>query len=229
MSSGGIFILDNNRGSYQDKILTNPELLKFLVKNNRDNSGKINAKSLLANIDDVYVSFVTSYHKPALPCAYFYSKSGPQGGNVNLGGTSRFNFPRDADFISDMCLYVKLTGLATASATDRCAMHRFQDTDLSTRHNYQLKTIQSTTVIQKHTTSFIIIMFQKPDGAHGKMQLVNKHHTWDNSLQTLPQTRDICKLYLWRTVLKLTRQHMMTLKCIFPCCFFVATWKIVCR
>lgn len=136
MATGGVFTLITNEG-IQDKLMLDTERLAATIKKiayNRlitlqaDNPDRTVEELLtwrqswmpvLADIERTHIVFTNSSFKPFASIAREYSRTPPAQGVAKLGNTFSFTLPIIGNFVSDMAIHVKLTGLSAVNAADR--------------------------------------------------------------------------------------------------------------
>ncbi len=114
MSTGGLFTLMVNEGK-QDKLLMATELLNRRLKEIRRSRCKdpriLDSTPTLADIERTHLLFLNAHFKPFVAVAFEYAKIGVQEGIANFGNEVTFSIPQYGDFIHDMVLNVRLSGL----------------------------------------------------------------------------------------------------------------------
>ena len=131
MSSGGIFKLLANDG-VQDKLLMASDYLRFRIRHiSTMNKKKLCKYGMSHDLDlnnswipdmhmisKTHVIFVNNSYKPFVATGFEYNKI-QAGGMVNFGSTVEFSVPTFGDYINDMVVHVKLSGLKAVSVEDR--------------------------------------------------------------------------------------------------------------
>jgi hypothetical protein len=129
MSSGGIFKLLANDG-LQDKLLMASEYLSYRIKKiTQINRTRVKGASSQLNIENswlpdmnmiskTHVIFTNGTFKPFVASGFEYNKT-QASGLVNFGSKISFSVPSFGDYINDVVVHVKLTGLAAVDASDR--------------------------------------------------------------------------------------------------------------
>lgn len=131
MSSGGIFKIITNTGDQQDKYLTSNEFLKKRIQQFMlDKGADLNTaasdtyenidKSFLPTINFIektHTTFIHSAFKPYVSVGFEYVKTRQQ--SPKLGNRIIFTLPQVANFVNDLVLRVKLTGLRAIDSRDR--------------------------------------------------------------------------------------------------------------
>jgi hypothetical protein len=129
MSSGGIFKLLVN-DSIQDKLLMASDYLRYRINHisdvNKKNIGRyglshdldLNNSWLpdMNMIEKTHVLFVNSSYKPFVATGFEYNKVQ---GSGNFGSNVVFSVPTFGDYVNDMVVHVKLSGLKSVSELDR--------------------------------------------------------------------------------------------------------------
>lgn len=155
MSTGGIFKLLTNTG-VQDKLLTATDFLNNRLKiilqkeihdNNTDNISDTSLlninQSWLPIVNDInktHVMFVNNTYKPFVATGFEYNKISASG-IVSFGSKIDFVLPVFGDYINDIVVHVRLTGLQAISLLDRVRYvsllgHRlFNNIDFSINNN----------------------------------------------------------------------------------------------
>jgi len=136
MSVGGVFQLITNVGIQDRLIMATDQLMKNIRKIGCKNLSELRKKypeksdqelftqkegwmPLLKDIEKTHVLFVNSSFKPFVAMAHEYSKTPPRQGKASLGSTFSFTLPIIGEFVNDMVMYIKLTGLSAVSALDK--------------------------------------------------------------------------------------------------------------
>jgi hypothetical protein len=131
MSSGGIFKLLANSG-VQDKLLMASDYLRFRIRHiSTMNKKKLGKYGLSHDLDlnnswipdmnmigKTHVMFVNSSYKPFVATGFEYNKM-QASGMVNFGSNVEFSVPTFGDYVNDMVVHVKLSGLKSVSTKDR--------------------------------------------------------------------------------------------------------------
>lgn len=136
MSIGGVFQLISNDG-IQDKLIMATHALNQRIKNFskqrllklREENPNISDKDLLledeawmprlASIEKTHIMFTNATYKPFVAMAHEYSKTTVKKGKAALGTSFSFTLPIIGEFINDCVMYIKLTGFAATSASDK--------------------------------------------------------------------------------------------------------------
>jgi hypothetical protein len=136
MSVGGVFQLISNNGIQDKLIMATDELMKNVRKigceklsNLRYQFPNKSDKEIfsmdeawmptLNAIEKTHILFINSSFKPFVAMAHEYSRTPPRQGKAQLGGTFSFTLPIIGEFVNDMVMYVKLTGLSALSNFSR--------------------------------------------------------------------------------------------------------------
>lgn len=127
MSSGGIFTLLTNDGN-QDKLLLASAYLKNRLIDMKHKHTNYNTELPLDEswtpdinmIKKTHFMFVDNSYKPFVASGFEYNKVQTTGsGSVNFGTKIVFDIPVFGDFVNDVVVHMKLTGLAAVNASDR--------------------------------------------------------------------------------------------------------------
>lgn len=131
MSSGGVFKLIANQG-VQDKLLMASDYLnyriKFITSKNRKRAklyapgGNIDLTDSwipdMKMIGKTHVVFVSNSYKPFVASGFEYNKT-QAAGIIDFDSSIKFSVPTFGDFINDMVVHVRMTGLKAVSPADR--------------------------------------------------------------------------------------------------------------
>ena len=102
MSAGGIFAIITNDGK-QDRMLMATALLNARMKAievQRSRNPHIRDPTpTLVDIEKTHILFVNAHFKPFVAIGYEYSRTSPQSGNTQLGGTAEFSIPQFGGFL----------------------------------------------------------------------------------------------------------------------------------
>jgi hypothetical protein len=130
MSTGGIFKLITNDG-IQDKLLMATDYLSIRLKliakvnkqraqTNIDGNIDLNASWIptINSISKSHVIFTNGAFKPFVASGFEYNKVLTTA-SAQFGSSTKFSLPQFGDFINDIVLHVKLSGLAVKNPQDR--------------------------------------------------------------------------------------------------------------
>ena len=123
MSKGGKYIIQQNEdGRIQDAITLNLPLLEDRLKEIREKECRDPLKPrILIDIAQTHNVFIKRYYKPTFPVAYEWTAEPLDSGTIfGFNTTNRFLLPVYGDFIGEMILYVKFSGLSAVSPLDKC-------------------------------------------------------------------------------------------------------------
>jgi hypothetical protein len=142
MSVGGVFQLITNNGIQDRLIMATESLLenikcissKNLAKLRRHNP-RVSDKTLLnmeenwmptlRAIEKTHIMFINSSFKPFVAMAHEYTKTPPRQGKASLGNKFSFTLPIIGEFVNDMVMYVKITGLAAVGPDSKVRWSEF--------------------------------------------------------------------------------------------------------
>ena len=136
MSVGGVFQLISNQGIQDRLIMATDRLmenvrcigrkklarLRELHPNKTDQAISEMDEAwmpTLRSIEKTHILFINSSFKPFVAMAHEYSRTPPRQGKAQLGGSFSFTLPVIGEFVNDMVMYVKLTGLSAVDALDK--------------------------------------------------------------------------------------------------------------
>lgn len=156
MSVGGVFQLISNTGIQDRLIMATDVLMKNIRQNARKkiahlrqlNPNKTDEDLVKMNeawmptlraIEKSHIMFVNSSFKPFVAMAHEYSKTPPRQGKPSLGSTFSFTLPIIGEFVNDMVMYVKLTGLTAVSALDKVRYVEFLGHRLTKRVKFKVQ------------------------------------------------------------------------------------------
>lgn len=142
MSTGGIFQLISNTGQ-QDALIMDTENLKETIKklsfkkidSLKKKNPNLTYKDLirkakdwmpdLKEIEKTHVFFINSTFKPFVAIAHEYSRTPPRQGIPRLGSIFSFTLPIFGQFVNDLSLYVKISGLSAVNAANKVRYAEF--------------------------------------------------------------------------------------------------------
>jgi hypothetical protein len=165
MSVGGVFQLISNNGIQDRLIMATDQLMENVrdisrkkidqlrIMNPDKSDQEISAMDeawmpTLRAIEKTHIMFVNNSFKPFVAMAHEYSRTPPRQGKAVLGGTFSFTLPIIGEFVNDMVMYVKLTGLSSVSALDKVRYVEF----LGHRLTKQVKFKVQNHVLDSYTT-----------------------------------------------------------------------------
>ena len=156
MSVGGVFQLISNQGIQDRLIMATDQLMENVRCISKDRiqamrmqyPGKSDAElgkmdeawmPTLRAIEKTHILFINSSFKPFVAMAHEYSRTPPRQGKATLGSTFSFTLPIIGEFVNDMVMYVKLTGLSAVSALDKVRYVEFLGHRLAKRVAFKVQ------------------------------------------------------------------------------------------
>ena len=142
MSTGGVFILLNNRGQ-QDRLLMQTDKLIARLKSiaherkrymqelypnatDRDILTRTEGWApTLTEIEKTHILFVNASFKPFVAITHEYMKVSPSSSTLKLGNTLKFTLPLIGDFINDAVMYIRLENLTAVETNDKVRYTEF--------------------------------------------------------------------------------------------------------
>jgi hypothetical protein len=142
MSVGGVFQLITNNGIQDRLIMATEELLRNVkcisgknLANLRKRNPRVSDKKLLSMEEDwmptlraiekTHIMFINSSFKPFVAMAHEYTKTPPRQGKASLGNKFSFTLPIIGEFVNDMVMYVKITGLSAVGPGSKVRWSEF--------------------------------------------------------------------------------------------------------